>query len=367
MAAAALAMMRAKSSMRVRVIVEGLAEAVALAKRRASGDTAAMLRLFGPNCSPAPVDVAKVKAIPKGTFWIDLLNPTRAEEKLAEKALGQNVPTREEMAEIEPSSRLYERQGATFMTASVLHGISADQPDTDPVSFVLTEKLLVTVRYVDPAPFIQFNKHLCAEPELATDSVSLLVRLMDTIIDRLADELEASAAQMEKVSGQVFSRRNNTGRQSKSTERRLEAILHRIGEVQRLLAEIRESAVSTSRMLNYLATIDLVAVSQHSAHVESLMQDVRALLDHSSFLAENLTFLLDASLGLITLEQNFVMKVFSVFAVIFMPPTLIAGIYGMNFEHMPELKWLHGYPFALVLILASAIIPFWVAKRSRWL
>lgn len=326
-----------------------------------------MLRLFGPNCSPAPVDTATIKVIPKGTFWIDLLNPTRAEEKLAEKALGQNVPTREEMAEIEPSSRLYERHGATFMTASVLHGVSGDQPDTDPVSFVLTDKLLVTVRYVDPAPFIQFNKHLCAEPELATDSVSLLVRLMDTIIDRLADELEASAAQMEKVSAQVFSRRNNSGRQSKSTERRLEAILQRIGEVQRLLAEIRESAVSTSRMLNYLATIDLVAVSQHSAHVESLMQDVRALLDHSSFLAENLTFLLDASLGLITLEQNFVMKVFSVFAVIFMPPTLIAGIYGMNFEHMPELKWLHGYPFALVLILASAIIPFWVAKRSRWL
>ncbi|HJS40345.1 MAG TPA: CorA family divalent cation transporter, partial [Sphingomicrobium sp.] len=83
--------------------------------------------------------------------------------------------------------------------------------------------------------------------------------------------------------------------------------------------------------------------------------------------AENLAFLLQASLGLITLEQNFVMKVFSVFAVVFMPPTLIAGVYGMNFEHMPELKWLYGYPFALALILASAIIPFWIAKRSRWL
>ena len=326
-----------------------------------------MLRLFGPNCSPAPVDTAKVKAIPKGTFWIDLLNPTRAEEKLAEKALGQNVPTREEMAEIEPSSRLYERQGATFMTASVLHGVTGQQPDTDPVSFVLTDKLLVTVRYVDPVPFIQFNKHLCAEPELATDAVSLLVRLMDTIIDRLADELEATAAQMEKVSAQVFARRNNSGRQSKSTERRLEAILQRIGEVQRLLAEIRESGVSTSRMLGYLATIDLVAVSQHSAHVESLMQDVRALLDHSSFLAENLTFLLDASLGLITLEQNFVMKVFSVVAVVFMPPTLIAGIYGMNFATMPGLHWQYGYEVAITLIVISAILPFWIARRSRWL
>ena len=115
------------------------------------------------------------------------------------------------------------------------------------------------------------------------------------------------------------------------------------------------------------ATTERLRSSEYRPHVQSLVEDARGILDHSSFLAENLTFLLNASLGLITLEQNFVMKLFSVFAVVFMPPTLIAGIYGMNFEHMPELKWLHGYPLALALILASAIIPLWLAKRSRWL
>ena len=94
---------------------------------------------------------------------------------------------------------------------------------------------------------------------------------------------------------------------------------------------------------------------------------MRGLLDHDDFLSENLTFLLNASLGLISLEQNFVMKIFSVAAVVLMPPTLIAGIYGMNFEHMPELEWLYGYPFAIGVILASAIIPYWLARRSGWL
>lgn len=322
-----------------------------------------MLRMFGPKCSPVPVDPAALEAIPEGTHWIDLLNPTGEEEKLVERALGQNVPTREEMAEIEPSSRLYERQGAVFMTASVLHGVTGQNPDTDPVSFVLTDGLLVTVRYVDPTPFIRFYEHLCAEPDIAADAPSILVRLLDTIVDRLADELESTARQMEDVSGQIFIK----GKKPRATERRLEAILMRTGEVQRLLAEIRESAVSTSRMLGYFVTTETMAGSDHRAHVESLIGDVKALLDHSNFLVENLAFLLDASLGLISLEQNFVMKVFSVVAVVFMPPTLIAGIYGMNFEHMPELDWLYGYPFALALILASAILPYWFAKRRGWL
>ena len=326
-----------------------------------------MLRLFGPDCHPEPVDPAKVKAIPSSIRWVDLLNPTREEEALVERTLGQDVPTREEMIEIEPSSRLYERGGALFMTASVLHGVTGEEPNNDPVSFILTENLLVTVRYVDPKPFLRFYDHVCAEPSIATDSLSILVRLLDSIVDRLADELESTAEQMEKVSGQIFASTMPKKSGAKSTERRLETILLRIGGVQRLLAEIRESALSTTRMLGYLEGTKRVAASKHRAHVKSVLGDARALLDHSSFLVENLTFLLNANMGLITLEQNWVMKVFSVVAVVLMPPTLIAGIYGMNFEHMPELEWLLGYPFALMLILASAILPYWYAKRSGWL
>ena len=325
-----------------------------------------MLRLFGPKCSPAAVEAKNLKAIPKGALWIDLLNPTPEEEKLAEAALGQNIPTREELQEIEPSSRLYERKGALFMTASVLYGFSDGKPDTDPIGFILTEKLLVTVRYIDPKPFIIFAEHLYGEPELATDSMTILVRLLDTIVDRLADELEAVGREIETVSSRIFEHRAHR-RADRKTEVRLEALLIRLGSVQRKLAEIRDSAVGTGRLLGFLAASKLANASEHDDHVDSLHGDIKGLLDHADFLSDNLTFLLDASLGLINLEQNYVMKLFSIFAVLLMPPTLIAGIYGMNFRHMPELDWVFGYPAALALILVSAIVPYLLVRRSGWL
>jgi len=335
--------------------------------RPADAPLAAMLRLFGPDCPVAPVEPDKLETIPPGVQWIDLLNPTREEERLAETVLGQNIPTREEMQEIEPSSRLYQRHGTLFMTASVLHGITDAKPDTDPVSFILTGKLLVTVRYVDPKPFIIFAENLLADPELATDPLSTLVRLMDTIVDRLADEMEQTGREIETVSSRIFVKGAATRRRQRNPELTLEALLLRIGNVQRLLAEIRESAVSTGRMLGFLAASKRARDSDCSPQIESLQGDVRGLLDHSNSLSDNLTFLLNASLGLISLEQNLVMKIFSVVAVVLMPPTLIAGIYGMNFEHMPELRWLFGYPWSVALMLASAILPYWVARRRGWL
>lgn len=324
-----------------------------------------MLRLFGPQCSPAPIEAGARDSIPAGAIWIDLLNPSHDEEALAERALGQNVPTREELLEIEPSSRLYERKGTLFMTASVVHGASEQQPNTDPVGFILTDKLLVTVRYIDPSPFVVFAEHLYAEPDLASDALTILVRLIDAIVDRLADQLEEVGRSIETVSGHIFQHRSSDRR--RQSELRLEATLLRLGAVQRLLAEVRESAVSVGRLLSFLGASERCRESNHLNHVKSLQGDIQALVDHSNFLADNLTFLLDASLGLITLEQNTVMKIFSVFAVVLMPPTLVAGVYGMNFKHMPELAWQMGYPWALGLILVSAIVPYWLARRSGWL
>jgi magnesium transporter len=326
-----------------------------------------MLRLFGPQCSPAPIEAGSIERLPEDAYWIDLLEPTREEEALAEKAIGQDIPTQDELAEIEPSSRLYVRKGAMFMTASVLHGVTEKKPNSNPIGFILTERQLVTIRYIDPKPLIVFADHLYAEPELASDALTILVRLLDALIDRLADELETAGREIEFISGHVFERRARGGSERRRSEMRLEALLLRIGEVQRLLAEVRESAMSTGRMLNFLAGSRRVKDSDHGGHVASLQEDVRALLDHSTFLADNLTFLLDATLGMIGLEQNFVMKILSVFAVVFMPPTLVAGIYGMNFEHMPELDWLLGYPMALGLIVASAVVPYLIARRNGWL
>ena len=325
-----------------------------------------MLRLFGPECSPAPVDPGKVKALPESAIWIDLLDPTKEEEALAEKLVCANIPTREELSEIEPSSRYYVKRGAAFMTMSVVHGIVDGNPRSDPIGFILNDKHIVSVRYIDPKPFIVFADHLYADPDIASDSRTLFVRLLDAVIDRLADEFEVAGKEVEAISHRIFN--SHAHRSPRSPELRLEALLMRIGKAQQLLAKLRETAVSATRLLTFLVSIDPIDEDQDNRrHVESLIADANALADHSSFVGDNLTFLLDASLGLINLEQNNVMKVFSVFAVVFMPPTLIAGVYGMNFEHMPELRWLFGYPFALILILASAILPYWVARKRGWL
>ncbi|HXH00197.1 MAG TPA: magnesium transporter CorA family protein [Sphingomicrobium sp.] len=325
-----------------------------------------MLRLFGPECSATPLDADKVRAVPKGAIWVDLLEPTKAEEALAEKFIGTNIPTREELSEIEPSSRLYQKNGAAFMTMSVLHGIADGHPGSDPVGFILTDEHLVTVRYVDPKPFIIFADHVYAEPEIAGDPRTLFVRLLDAIVDRLADEFEGAGKEIEMMSRKIFN--HHSHRAKRSPELRLEALLMRIGKAQQLLAKLRETSVSTMRLLTFLESIESIDKDDpNRRHVESLIADASALNDHSDFLADNLVFLLEASLGLISLEQNNVMKIFSVFAVVFMPPTLIAGVYGMNFEHMPELKWLLGYPFALALILASAVLPYMFARKKGWL
>ena len=325
-----------------------------------------MLRTYGPGCDGSIVD-AKIEKIPDNATWIDLEEPTDEEEQLVERCIGLNVPTQQEMAEIEPSSRLYDRDGVLYMTVSVLFGVVDGDPSTTPIGFVLAKDRLVTIRYATPKPVLAFSDHVRREPELARDATTVLVRLLDAIIDRLADELENVGSEMEQISSHIFARDIEARRIPAA---RLTALLTRIGRVQTLLTKIRYSAVSTNRMLSFLGgSTRLHDPAQVDArhHLSSLTTDVMSLSEHSSFLADNLTFLLDASLGLISIEQNAAMKLFSWAAVVFLPPTLIAGIFGMNFHHMPELNWVWGYPASLVLMLGSMILPYLYFKRRGWI
>jgi magnesium transporter len=325
-----------------------------------------MLRAYGPNCEGRVIN-ASVERIPDEAAWIDLEEPTREEEKLVEQCIRVNVPTQAEMAEIEPSSRLYERNGALYMTISALRGLDEHHPTTTPIGFVLAGNRLVTVRYATPKPIRTFENHARREPDLVRDGPTALVRLLDAIIDRLADEIEQVSATMEELSREIF--------QSDEDERRipaakLTALLTRIGRAQTLLTKIRYSAVSTMRMLSFLGGSNFVHDEDRKDtrhHVTSMTTDVTSLSEHASFLSDNLTFLLDASLGLISIEQNAAMKLFSWAAVVFLPPTLIAGIFGMNFHHMPELNWIYGYPLSLVLMLISAVGPYLYFKKRGWI
>jgi len=325
-----------------------------------------MLRAYGPDCDGSIIE-AEAGTIPAGATWIDLEEPTRDEERLVEKVIGLEVPTPEDLAEIEPSSRLYELNGALYMTMSVLFGITEGKPTSCPIGFVLAGEKLVTVRYATPKPVKIFIEHVRREPAIAQHAAGVLVRLLDAIIDRLADELENSGREIEQISHGIF-RENMDERRIPA--HRLTALLTRIGRAQSLLARIRETAVSTSRLLSFLHGSGALKTEAREAarnHATSLSMDVTSLMEHSTFLGDNLTFLLDASLGLISVEQNAAMKVFSWVAVVLMPPTLIAGIYGMNFHKFPELSWSYGYPMAIGLMVLSAVLPFAVLKRMGWI
>ncbi len=323
-----------------------------------------MLRTYGPGCDGSVIG-AGLK-IPDGATWIDLELPTPDEEKLVERCLGLDVPTQAEMTEIEPSSRLYERRGALYMTISALWGLSEGTPATTPVGFVLADNRLVTVRSHTPKPVAAFADHVKREPELARDATTVLVRLLDAFIDRLADELEELGTELEAISSHIFSRKLEARRIPAD---RLTALLTRIGRAQTLLAKIRYSAVSTSRMLSFLggsARLNDPANGEARNHLASLMTDISSITEHANFLSDNLIFLLDATLGLISVEQNAAMKLFSWAAVVFLPPTLVAGIYGMNFKVFPELDWKFGYPVALLVMLASAVLPYVYLRKRGW-
>jgi magnesium transporter len=326
-----------------------------------------MLRAYGPNCHGEIIDAGKGVLIPDDATWIDLEEPTREEDKLVEQCVGVQVPTREDMSEIEPSSRLYEENGALYMTLTALFGVDDGHPKSDPISFVLTSNRLVTVRYVTPKPVRAFQQHAHKDPALVQNALTATYNLLDSIIDRLADELEEVGREIEKISVHIFHKQADARRIPAD---RLTALLSRIGRVQSLLAHIRVTAVSTARLLSFFLASDRLRSPETEGirdHIQALLGDTKSLTDHSAFLGDNLTFLLDASLGLISIEQNAAMKLFSWAAIIFLPPTLIAGIYGMNFEHMPELGWLYGYPVALTLIAISAVAPYLYFKRRGWI
>ena len=193
-----------------------------------------------------------------------------------------------------------------------------------------------------------------------------LVHLLDAVVDRLADGIEHIGREIEAISRQAFRRARNSRDQRRVSNLALQLLLVRIGSAQDSLSKARDSAVSLSRAIGYLA-FAAPKTANIAAHVKSLSRDLASLTDHATYLGNNITFLLDASLGLISIEQNAVLKIFSVAAIVFMPPTLVAGIYGMNFAFMPELQWHLGYPWALSIIILSAILPYVFFRWRGWL
>jgi len=309
------------------------------------------------------VTIGDEDTLPAGALWIDLFNPTVEERRKVDLAYGLEMPTRADMEEIEISSRLYQEDANMFMTAMVLAQTDTDLPTADAVTFVLTPEHLVTIRYIDPQPFRTYALRCERAVVNAPRPETVLLQLLDAVIDRMADVLEKTGSDVEVISAEVFS----PGIHKVGT-RDFQNILRRLGQKHGLSSKMRESLLTIGRMLTFLTqSFDNRVQKDTRAHVKTLVRDVQSLQDHSSFVAAKVSYLQDATLGLINNEQNNIIKIMSVAAMVFLPPTLFASIWGMNFHYMPELNKVWGYPVSIGVMIISAVLPYIYFKRRGWL
>lgn len=317
-------------------------------------------------------DLGHCHAFMQRAIWIDILNPTEQEEIIVDMAFSIDLPTRREMQDIELSRRLYKVDDALFMTATILTKADTNRPESTAVTFIFADHRLLTLRYADPLPFEVFRKE--REQDLARyDSGQRIVEgLLEAIIERIADVLENTGASLDAISHEIFRVRGTGGDPSSpkaakdEKPRDLEDVLRRLGRCSDLISRIRESLAGLGRLLSFFTLAQKNLPPDLAEHLRTLSHDLQPLGDHASFLSQKVNFLLDATLGLINIEQNAIIKIFTVAAVLFLPPTVVGTIYGMNFEQIPELKWAWGYPFAIVLMIFSAIVPYHYFKRRGW-
>jgi magnesium transporter len=304
--------------------------------------------------------------MPERAVWLDLLEPTLEEEREVELYLGIDVPTRDEMKGIEPSNILYVEDGASFMSARILCSSDSDLPRLAVVSFILKKGKLATLRYDEPRSFDLFSSRMARPSVCGGTGEQIFSAMMETIIDRAAEILRMIGERIDGVTTEVFDTRSRIARTGK---RDFRYILNTLAQEGDRISKVRESMVSIERMLLFFSTrVDSIrGLGTLRSELKTTLRDVQSLEDHATFLNDKIQFLLDAVLGLVSLDQNNIVKIFSVAAVVFMPPTLIASIYGMNFKVMPELLWPGGYPFALLLMACSAAGTYLFFRWRKWL
>ena len=316
------------------------------------------------------VEVGPDQPLPPDALWIDLFEPTPAETAMVQSALGVALPTREEMREIEPSSRLYVEGDASYMTAQVLSRADEPNPMSEPLTFVLTRRALITLRYSDPRPIASYASRICRQAATCNSAEDALVGLIEAFVDRIADILEKAGSDLDAVSRQIFS----VGQGGKRTDERDLQTRPQGARAQRRPgldhagkpAEPEPADPLPRRHARCQRQADKKLAKDLRLRTKIVVRDIASLNEHASFELHKVNFLLDATLGMINIEQNRIIKLFSVAAVVFLPPTLVASIYGMNFDVMPELKWALGYPWALLLMALSAVLPYMYFKRKGW-
>ena len=297
------------------------------------------------------------------TLWIDLVNMSREEEKLIENFLGIDIPSKEEMEQIEVSRRLYVENDATYFIMSLInHNLTSIINHS--VTFILSNNVLITVRYNEELKsFNSFGPKLVKNQNNYFESKEIFLELLTIIIETLADILQDVRQNIDKLNREIFLTDTSAEEKTNYAE-----VLKKIGQQGNFLSKTEESILSISRAINYSQQSNKFAKNEPQIlRLATMLADLNSIAEHANFLSGSTTFLLDALLGIIQLEQSNIVKLVSIVSLIFLPPTLIASIYGMNFEIMPELKQWLGYPITLLIMLISGWLPYKICKKKKWL
>jgi magnesium transporter len=328
------------------------------------------LHTCGPDPTTGGADLSAA-TLPADAIWIDMLDGNEDERAFLERATGLKIPSFASLSEIESSSRLYTDKGALYLSTPIVFRADSGAPITTPLGFVLTPDRLITIRFQPLSVFTAFEKHAAEPGAVPASGAGVFAGLMEAIVDRMADVLERVGAELDAVSLRIFrddtakpARRRRPARENAD----LREILRQVGRCGDLASKIRDSLLGTARLVPYVTGLGADWLpGEVVPHFKTLRDDIASLSDYDLFLTNKVQLLLDATLGLINIEQNNIIKVLTIVSVVGVPPTLIASMYGMNFRRMPELDWAWGYPYGLALIAFSAVVPLLWFKLRGWL
>lgn len=318
------------------------------------------------------VECVKLKPggiIPHDAVWIDVMDPSSKEKDLLNEQLNVQIQSRNALDKTEVSNPFYNEDEAYYMTVTTLYNNKDGYLDGTPLTFILKDQYIITLRYNQPTFFANCEGAVMRRPELSSKPEVVLGEIIHSSVNAIADMLEITGNKLDKLLNGVFENPYSSKSKRHSADYYGDAI-QEIGRIGNVISKNRESLLSFNRLLlfyNQIENTPHMAAREHRQRFHHLASEVHSLSSYATFISQRHVFLLDATLGLLGVEQNKIIKVFTVAAAAFMPPTMIASIYGMNFDNMPELHWEYSYPIALAVITLSAIFPYIYFKIKRWL
>ena len=300
----------------------------------------------GPDREPMPIADAS---------WVDVTDPSDEERALVEIVHKAPLPDPDEMEEIEASARYFIDSAGIHVHSLFLYQ-SEGRHKTDSVAFILNDRQLLTFRDTELPDFRLLRMRAHRGWVEAKNSLDIMLALLEQKVENLADSLEDIHRRLENVSYLVL----------EEVGGELEEAIDNLAKLEDSNGKIRLCLMDTQRSISFLQR-HIRNYPEQQDTCREIFRDIETLMSHTAFLFEKINFLMDAAQGFINIQQNQIIKIFSIAAVVFLPPTLVASMYGMNFQVMPELSWEWGYPMAVGLMVLSGIAPYWYFKRKGWL